>query len=65
MFYFKKVVYKIGIVLYEFNEVMEFVYFFNIVMIFVVLIMEDGFIIEIGLIGNEGMVGLFIILGGK
>ncbi|MBE9194171.1 Crp/Fnr family transcriptional regulator [Synechocystis sp. LEGE 06083] len=61
----KKVVYKIGTVLYEPNEVMEFAYFPNTAMISVVSIMEDGSTTEIGLIGNEGMVGLPIILGGK
>ncbi|WLT37221.1 hypothetical protein NON20_14760 [Synechocystis sp. B12] len=59
----KKVVYKTGTVLYEPNEVMEFAYFPNTAMISVVSIMEDGSTTEIGLIGNEGMVGLPIILG--
>ncbi|QUS61163.1 Crp/Fnr family transcriptional regulator [Synechocystis sp. PCC 7338] len=61
----KKVVYKTGTVLYEPNEVMEFAYFPNTVMISVVSIMDDGSTTEIGLIGNEGMVGLPIILGGR
>jgi CRP-like cAMP-binding protein len=44
---------------------MEFAYFPNTAMISVVSIMEDGSTTEIGLIGNEGMVGLPIILGGR
>ncbi|AIE74769.1 MULTISPECIES: Crp/Fnr family transcriptional regulator [unclassified Synechocystis] len=61
----QKVSYKSGTVLYEPNEVMDFAYFPNTAMISVVSIMEDGSTTEIGLIGNEGMVGLPIILGGK
>lgn len=61
----KKVVYKTGTILCEPNEVMEFAYFPNTAMISVVSIMEDGSTTEIGLIGNEGMVGLPIILGGR
>jgi len=54
-----------GQVLYEPNEIMDFAYFPSTAMISVVSIMEDGATTEIGLIGNEGMVGLPIILGGK
>ncbi|MBJ7900549.1 MAG: helix-turn-helix domain-containing protein [Cyanobacteria bacterium RI_101] len=42
---------------------MEFAYFPNRAMISLVSIMEDGATTEIGIIGNEGMVGLPIILG--
>ena len=61
----QKFSFKSGTVLYEPNEVMDFAYFPNTAMISVVSIMEDGSTTEIGLIGNEGMVGLPIILGGK
>lgn len=61
----KKLFYKSGTVLYEPNEVMDFAYFPTTAMISVVSIMESGATTEIGLIGNEGMVGLPIILGGK
>jgi CRP-like cAMP-binding protein len=54
-----------GQILYEPNEVMDFAYFPKSAMISIVSIMEDGATTEIGLIGNEGMVGLPIILGGK
>jgi CRP-like cAMP-binding protein len=54
-----------GQVLYEPNEPMDFAYFPQSAMISIVAIMEDGATTEIGLIGNEGMVGLPIILGGK
>ncbi|MGA1622932.1 MAG: Crp/Fnr family transcriptional regulator [Synechocystis sp.] len=60
-----KVSLESGQVLYEPNEVMDFAYFPSSAMISIVSIMEDGATTEIGLIGNEGMVGLPIILGGK
>ncbi len=60
-----KVVYKTGKVLYEPDQTMDFAYFPNTAMVSLVSIMEDGSSTEIGLIGNEGMVGLPIILGGK
>lgn len=50
-------------IIYEANETIEFAYFPNRAMISLVSIMEDGATTEIGLIGNEGMVGLPIILG--
>ncbi|MEB3175621.1 MAG: Crp/Fnr family transcriptional regulator [Cyanobacteriota bacterium] len=52
-----------GQIIYEANETIEFAYFPNRAMISLVSIMEDGATTEIGLIGNEGMVGLPIILG--
>lgn len=52
-----------GQIIYEANETMEFAYFPNRAMISLVSIMEDGATTEIGIIGNEGMVGLPIILG--
>ena len=60
-----KVSLESGQVLYEPNEIMDFAYFPSTAMISIVSIMEDGATTEIGLIGNEGMVGLPIILGGK
>lgn len=54
-----------GQILFEPNEVIEFVYFPNRAMISLVSIMNDGATTEIGLIGNEGMVGLPVLLGGQ
>lgn len=52
-------------VLYEVDEPIEYVYFPNHAIASLVSIMEDGSTVEIGLVGNEGMVGLPVILGGK
>lgn len=55
---------KRGQVLYEPYETIRDVYFPNRAMISLVSIMEDGSTTEIGLVGNEGMIGLPVILGG-
>jgi CRP-like cAMP-binding protein len=53
-----------GQVLCEAGDEMKVAYFPGRAMISLVSIMEDGSTTEIGLIGNEGIVGLPIILGG-
>ena len=63
--YLVKVNLSSGHVVSDPNEPMNFAYFPNTAMISVVSNMIDGSTTEIGLIGNEGMVGLPIILGGK
>ncbi|MBF2018887.1 MAG: Crp/Fnr family transcriptional regulator [Hydrococcus sp. C42_A2020_068] len=54
-----------GQVLYEPGETISEVYFPNRAMISLVSIMEDGSTTEVGLVGNEGMVGLPVFLGGE
>ncbi len=54
----------VGKVLQEPGETITQVYFPNRAMISLVSIMENGSTTEIGLIGNEGMVGLPVILRG-
>ncbi|MDY6936796.1 MAG: Crp/Fnr family transcriptional regulator [Cyanobacteriota bacterium] len=54
----------LGQILYEPKEPIEYVYFPIRAMISLVSVLEDGKTTEIGLIGNEGMVGLPVILGG-
>lgn len=53
-----------GKILHEPYEVIKDVYFPNRAMISLVSIMEDGSTTEIGLVGNEGMVGISVVLGG-
>ena len=53
-----------GQILQEPNEPIKEVYFPNRAMISLVSIMSDGSTTEIGLVGNEGIVGLPAILGG-
>ncbi|MGB3692460.1 MAG: Crp/Fnr family transcriptional regulator [Spirulinaceae cyanobacterium] len=54
----------LGKVILEPNEPVKEVYFPQRAMISLVSIMMDGSTTEIGLIGNEGMIGLSAILGG-
>ncbi|WP_330205152.1 Crp/Fnr family transcriptional regulator [Cyanobacterium sp. Dongsha4] len=54
-----------GVILYNPYDVIHYAYFPLSAMISLVKIMEDGSTTEIGLIGNEGMIGLPIILGGN
>lgn len=52
-------------VLYEAGEPIQYVYFPNRAMISLVAITLKGQMVEIGLIGNEGVVGLPVFLGGR
>lgn len=54
-----------GEILLEPREEVADIYFPQTAMISLVSIMKDGSTTEIGLIGNEGMIGLPAILGGK
>ncbi|MEC4806152.1 MAG: Crp/Fnr family transcriptional regulator [Jaaginema sp. PMC 1079.18] len=55
----------LGKVLYELSEPIEFVYFPNHAMVSLVSIMENGATTEVGMIGNDGMVGIPVFLGGN
>lgn len=61
----KQVDLKSGKILLEPNEETNFIYFPQTAMISLVSIMIDGSTTEIGLVGNEGMVGIPLFLGGK
>jgi CRP-like cAMP-binding protein len=51
-------------VLYEVNEPITHVYFPSESIVSLVAPMEDGATIEVGLVGQEGMAGILVILGG-
>lgn len=55
----------LGRILYEPGEQITTVYFPNQSMISLVQIMEDGSTIEAGIVGNDGMVGYAVYLGGQ
>ena len=63
--YLEEVTLTSGQVLHEPYDPIEYVYFPVTAMISLVAIMENGSTIEIGLIGNEGMIGLPVFLGGQ
>jgi CRP-like cAMP-binding protein len=50
--------------LYEAEEPIKHVYFVNEGITSIVYIMEDGSTLEVGMVGNEGMVGIPVFLGG-
>ncbi|WP_445628944.1 Crp/Fnr family transcriptional regulator [Nostoc sp. DSM 114167] len=52
-------------VLYEPGEPVTQVYFPQQAVVSIVTIMQDGSTVEIGIVSNEGMVGIPVILGGK
>lgn len=49
-------------VLYKPEETIEYVYFPNHGVVSLLVVLEDGILAEVGLVGNEGMVGLSIFL---
>lgn len=63
--YLEAVFFPSGLILQEPGEMLKEVYFPQKAMISLVSIMSDGATTEIGLVGNEGMVGLPVILGGN
>lgn len=55
---------NLGDVLYESGEQMDYVYFPTSVIVSLLYIMENGSTAEIGLVGNEGLVGVALFMGG-
>ncbi len=53
----------IGQTLYDKDERIEYVYFVNAAVISLVTHLEDGDSVEVGMVGNEGMVGLSVAHG--
>src|SRR5499427_2776630 len=53
-----------GTVLYEPDETIEHVYFLTDALVSIISMNSEGSTVEIGLVGNEGMVGVPAILGG-
>ncbi len=55
---------SLGEVLYESGEKMDYVYFPTTAIISLLYIMENGSSAEIGVVGNDGLVGIAIFMGG-
>jgi CRP-like cAMP-binding protein len=53
----------LGEVLYESGETINFVYFPTAAIVSLLYVMEDGASAEIAVVGNEGMVGMFLVMG--
>ncbi len=56
---------ELGHVIYESGEVMDFAYFPTTAVVSMLYLMENGGTAEIGIIGNDGMVGVALVLGGE
>lgn len=57
--------FKLGEVLYESGEKMEHVYFPTTAIVSLLYIMENGMTAEIGVVGNDGIVGVSLFMGGE
>lgn len=62
--FLEPVSFKIGEVIYESNDKMEYAYFPTTVIVSLLYIMENGATAEIGIVGNEGILGISMFLGG-
>ncbi len=62
--YFEEVTLNLGQVLYESGEQIDYLYFPTTSMISLLQTLEDGMTSEVGLTGNEGVIGIALFLGG-
>jgi CRP-like cAMP-binding protein len=60
-----KVSLSLGEVLHQANAEIQYVYFPETCVISILSTMEDGSTVEVGVVGNEGMLGLRVLLGVK
>lgn len=56
---------SLGEVIYESGELLEYVYFPTTAIISLLYIMENGSTAEIGMAGNDGLVGIALFMGGR
>jgi CRP-like cAMP-binding protein len=63
--YLERVTLNLGEVLYEADDAMHHVYFPIDSIVSLLYVMEDGASAEISLVGNEGLVGVALYLGGE
>lgn len=61
----ESVSFKLGDVLYESGEKMDYVYFPTTAIISLLYIMENGATAEIGVVGNDGILGVSLFMGGE
>ena len=55
----------LGDVLYESGDKMDYVYFPTTAIVSMLYIMENGATAEIGIVGNDGVIGVAVFLGGE
>ena len=56
---------KLGQVLYEPNATMRYVYFPTTAIVSLLYVMKDGASAEIAIVGNEGLLGISLFMGGE
>ncbi len=56
---------KLGEVVYESGSQMDYVYFPTTSIVSLLYVMENGSSAEIGLVGNEGLIGIALFMGGS
>ncbi len=61
----KPVVFKLGAVLYESGGTLDYVYFPTSAIVSLLYVLEDGDSAEIAVVGNEGLVGISVFMGGE
>lgn len=61
----KPVSFNLGEVLYESGEKMDYVYFPTTAIVSLLYIMENGTTAEIGVVGNDGILGVSLFMGGE
>ncbi len=57
--------FKLGDVLYESGDKMDYVYFPTTMIISMLYVMENGATAEIGVVGNDGLIGNALFMGGE
>ncbi len=61
----KTVSLELGESLYEFGEKMDYIYFPTTAIVSLLYIMENGSTAEIGVVGNDGLLGIALFMGGE
>lgn len=56
--------FRLGTVLYESGDKLEYAYFPTTAIISLMYVMENGATAEIGVVGNDGMLGIALFMGG-
>ena len=63
--YLEKIPMSLGEVLYEAGDKMRYVYFPNDCIVSLLYVMKNGASAEISVVGNEGLVGISLFMGGE
>lgn len=61
----ERVTLPLGKVLYESGDALRHVYFPTDAIVSLLYVMEDGASAEISVVGNEGLIGVAVFMGGK